>query len=151
MADRRPARTQPDSFTWRDDMRAEVEGWIAKYPDGRQGSAVIPMLWLAQKQEGWVTIPAMETIAEQLNMPYIRVFEVATFYTMFNMKPEGRYFVQLCGTTPCMLRGASPAVPITYRLPVASAQVKSAVLLAGLNTPGTIDSDYRGDIVVTLT
>ncbi len=116
MADRRPARTQPDSFTWRDDMRAEVEGWIAKYPDGRQGSAVIPMLWLAQKQEGWVTIPAMETIAEQLNMPYIRVFEVATFYTMFNMKPEGRYFVQLCGTTPCMLRGAEDLASVCEKV-----------------------------------
>ncbi|MEM9014212.1 MAG: NADH-quinone oxidoreductase subunit NuoE [Pseudomonadota bacterium] len=106
MASRKPATNQPASFAW----SAENEEWcaaqIAKYPEGRQASAVIPFLWRGQKQEGWISIPMMEAIAEQLAMPYIRVYEVATFYTMFNLAPVGEYFVQLCGTTPCMLRGA---------------------------------------------
>ncbi|MEE4211757.1 MAG: NADH-quinone oxidoreductase subunit NuoE [Parvularcula sp.] len=106
MAERTPARQQPDSFAWSADNQAWCEEQLKKFPAGRQASAVIPFLWRAQKQEGWVSIAAMETIAAQLGMPYIRVYEVATFYTMFNLKPVGRYYVQLCGTTPCMLRGA---------------------------------------------
>ncbi len=116
MADRRPAAQQPDSFAWTDDSKAIAETWIAKYPEGRQASAVIPLLWQAQKQEGWVSIPAMEAIAAQLSMPYIRVYEVATFYTMFNLKPEGTYFVQLCGTTPCMLRGAEDLAAVCEKV-----------------------------------
>ncbi|MCI5043214.1 MAG: NADH-quinone oxidoreductase subunit NuoE [Aquisalinus sp.] len=106
MAARKPARQQPDTFQWSEENLKWCEGQIAKYPEGRQASAVIPFLWQAQKQEGWISIPAMEAIAHQLDMPYIRVYEVATFYTMFNLAPVGKYFVQLCGTTPCMLRGA---------------------------------------------
>ena len=106
MAARKPARQQPDTFQWTEENLKWCEGQIAKYPQGRQASAVIPFLWQAQKQEGWISIPAMEAIAHQLDMPYIRVYEVATFYTMFNLAPVGKYFVQLCGTTPCMLRGA---------------------------------------------
>lgn len=106
MATRRPAKNQPEAFEW----SAENKDWcaqqIAKYPGGRQASAVIPFLWQGQKQEGWISIPMMEAIAEHLSMPYIRVYEVASFYTMFNLTPVGEYFVQLCGTTPCMLRGA---------------------------------------------
>jgi NADH-quinone oxidoreductase subunit E len=106
MASRRPARNQPESFAW----TAENEAWCAaqfkKYPEGRQASCVIPFLWRGQKQEGWVSIPMMEHVARQLSMPYIRVYEVATFYTMFNLAPVGEFHVQLCGTTPCMLRGA---------------------------------------------
>ncbi|MEL6111850.1 MAG: NADH-quinone oxidoreductase subunit NuoE [Pseudomonadota bacterium] len=106
MAARRPAKHQPETFAW----SAENTNWCAaqmqKYPDGRQASCVIPFLWRGQKQEGWISIPMMEVIAEQLAMPYIRVYEVASFYTMFNLAPVGDFFVQLCGTTPCMLRGA---------------------------------------------
>ena len=106
MAVRRPAKDQPEQFAW----TAENESWCAdqmkKYPEGRQASCVIPFLWRGQKQEGWISIAMMEAIARQLEMPYIRVYEVATFYTMFNLEPVGEYFVQLCGTTPCMLRGA---------------------------------------------
>lgn len=112
MADRRPARSQPDSFDWTDENRAWCDEQIRKYPEGRQASAVIPLLWRAQKQEGWISIAAMETIAAQLGMPYIRVYEVATFYTMFNLQPVGRHFVQLCGTTPCALRGAEALAEI---------------------------------------
>lgn len=107
MASRKPAKQQPGSFEWSAENRAWCENQIAKFPDGRQASAVIPFLWRGQKQDGWISIPMMETIADQLSMPYIRVYEVATFYTMFNLAPVGEFFVQLCGTTPCMLRGSS--------------------------------------------
>ncbi|PQA89481.1 NADH-quinone oxidoreductase subunit NuoE [Hyphococcus luteus] len=107
MASRRPAKDQPASFDWTPENKAWCEEQIKKYPQGRQASCVIPFLWRGQKQEGWVSIPMMERIARQLDMPYIRVYEVATFYTMFNLAPEGEFFVQLCGTTPCMLRGSN--------------------------------------------
>ena len=106
MADRKPARQQPDSFAWTEENKAWCETQIAKFPEGRQASAVIPFLWRAQKQEGWVSIPAMEAIASQLGMPYIRVYEVATFYTMYNLAPVGKWFLQACTTTPCWLRGS---------------------------------------------
>ena len=80
---------------------------IAKYPAGRQASAVIPLLWRAQEQDGgWLPRKAIEAVAARLGMPKIRVMEVATFYTMFNLDPVGKYFIQFCGTTPCVLRGA---------------------------------------------
>ncbi|MCG8442350.1 MAG: NADH-quinone oxidoreductase subunit NuoE [Caulobacterales bacterium] len=106
MSVRRLAPAQPESFIWAPDSVMKVEFWLGKYPADRKRSAVIPLLWLAQKQEGWVSEPAMRLIADQLEMPYIRVYEVATFYTMFNLAPVGRHHVQLCGTTPCALRGA---------------------------------------------
>lgn len=106
MAHRRPAKDQPASFEWSADNQAWCEAQMKKYPEGRQASCVIPFLWRGQKQEGWCSIAMMEAIAKQLDMPYIRVYEVATFYTMFNLAPVGEFFVQLCGTTPCMLRGA---------------------------------------------
>ncbi|MEM6650404.1 MAG: NADH-quinone oxidoreductase subunit NuoE [Pseudomonadota bacterium] len=116
MADRRPAKIQPDHFEWTEENLEWCQGQIKKYPEGREASAVIPMLWQAQKQEGWISISAMEVIAEQLSMPYIRVYEVATFYTMFNLKPEGKYFVQLCGTTPCMLRGSEDLIEVCHKV-----------------------------------
>ena len=116
MAERTPARAQPDGFAWSSENAAWCEEQIRKYPEGRQASAVIPFLWRAQKQEGWVTIPAMEEIARQLDMPYIRVYEVATFYTMYNLKPEGTYFVQLCGTTPCQLRGSEELIEVCHEM-----------------------------------
>ena len=112
MADRNPARQQPDSFTWSDENKAWCAEQMAKFPEGRQASAVIPFLWRAQKQEGWISIAAMETIAAQLEMPYIRVYEVASFYTMFNLRPVGKFFVQVCGTTPCMLRGSESLIDV---------------------------------------
>ena len=106
MASRRPAKDQPASFAWTAENQTWCDAQIRKYPEGRQASCVIPFLWRGQKQDGWVTIAMMETIAKQLEMPYIRVYEVASFYTMFNLEPVGEYFVQVCGTTPCMLRGS---------------------------------------------
>ncbi len=108
MAMRRLAEVQPESFAFTEANVAWAEKEIAKYPEGRQASAVIALLWRAQAQEGWVTEPAIEVVAEMLDMPKIRVLEVATFYTMFNLEPVGRVaHIQVCGTTPCWLRGAN--------------------------------------------
>lgn len=108
MTVRRLAEKQPDSFEFTPDNRAWCDKQIAKYPPGRQASAVIPLLWKAQAQHDyWLPRPAIEKVAEMLDMPVIRVLEIATFYSMFNLEPVGRHFIQLCGTTPCMLRGAN--------------------------------------------
>src|SRR6478735_5105877 len=106
---------QPAAFAFSDDNTAWVEKTIKKYPEGRQQSAVIPLLMRAQEQDGWVTKAAIEHVADMLDMPYIRVLEVATFYTMFNLEPVGRYHVQLCGTTPCVLRGAEDLKKVCHK------------------------------------
>jgi NADH-quinone oxidoreductase E subunit len=96
-----------DAFTFTPENRAIAERIIAKYPPGRQASAILPVLDLAQRQiGGWLSRAAMDHVAELLDMAPIRVYEVATFYTMFNLKPVGRYLIQVCRTTPCWLRGA---------------------------------------------
>ena len=98
---------QPASFAFTAENAAWAEKRIALYPEGRQQSAVIPLLMRAQEQDGWVSRATIETIADMLDMPYIRVLEVATFYTQFQLQPVGtRAHIQVCGTTPCMLRGA---------------------------------------------
>jgi len=110
MAHRRlaPIEVQPKEFAFTAENLAWAKGQIARYPEGRQASAVISLLWRAQEQAGgWVPQKAIEHVAGMLGMPFIRVLEVATFYTMFNLAPVGRHFVQLCGTTPCALRGAN--------------------------------------------
>ena len=101
-----PEPIQPEAFAFTPANIEWAKGQIAKYPQGREASAVIPLLWKAQEQHGWLPRAAIEEIGRMLGMPYIRVLEVATFYTMFNLEPVGQYFVQLCGTTPCALRGA---------------------------------------------
>jgi NADH-quinone oxidoreductase subunit E len=102
-----PAEVQPKEFSFTAENMAWAKTQLEKYPDGRQASAVIPLLWKAQEQcGGWVPEAAIRYVADFLNMAHIRVMEIATFYTMFNLAPVGRYHVQLCGTTPCMLRGA---------------------------------------------
>jgi NADH-quinone oxidoreductase subunit E len=107
------ASVQPPSFAFNDNFAGQVKTWIAKYPQGRQQSAVIPLLMIAQEQEGWVTKAAIEHVADMLDMPYIRALEVATFYTQFQLKPVGtRAHVQVCGTTPCMLRGAEALMDV---------------------------------------
>jgi NADH-quinone oxidoreductase subunit E len=105
---RRLAKEQPASFAFKPDVLKAAKWWIAKYPEGRQQSACVPLLWLAQKQEGWLPEPAIRLVAEMLSMPVIRVLECATFYTMFQLEPVGKAaLIQVCGTTPCMLRGAN--------------------------------------------
>jgi len=113
MSVRRLAKEQPASFAFSKATRAKADWWIAKYPEDRRQSAVIPILWLVQKQEGWVSEPAIRAIGELLGMPYIRVLEVATFYTMFMLEPVGSAaLIQVCGTTPCMLRGAGDLMKV---------------------------------------
>jgi NADH-quinone oxidoreductase subunit E len=106
-------RARWEDFQWTEANAKAAKAAIAKYPEGRQQSAVIPLLDLAQRQvgemtgtQGWLPIPVQEFVARELGMAPVRVLEVATFYTMFNMAPVGKYHVQVCGTTPCMLRGS---------------------------------------------
>lgn len=114
MAVRRLHPEQPSTFAFTNENLAWVQQTIAKYPQGKQASAVIPVLWRAQEQnDGWLTEPAIRVIADMLGMAYIRVYEVATFYTMFQLAPVGRKaHVQVCGTTPCMLRGAEELIHV---------------------------------------
>lgn len=113
MSVRRLAKDQPASFAFSKETMKKVDWWIAKYPADRARSAVIPMLWLVQKQEGWVSEPAIRAIADKLDMAYIRVLEVATFYTMFMLEPVGSAaLIQVCGTTPCMLRGSGELMKV---------------------------------------
>lgn len=112
MSARRLHLDQPASFAYSAESKARVDREIAKYPAGRAASAVIAALWIGQEQEGWVTKPMIEAIASLLGMAYIRVLEVATFYTMFNLAPEGKYLVQVCTTTPCWLRGSDDIVAV---------------------------------------
>jgi len=105
-----PPDIQPASFAFSANNAEWAKNEIAKYPQGRQASAVISLLWRGQEQEGWVTHPMIESVAKMLSMPFIRVLEVATFYTMFNLEPVGTYLVQVCTTTPCWLRGSDAVV-----------------------------------------
>lgn len=111
-----PAEIQPKDFAFTANNLAWAKKQIAKFPEGRQASAVIPLLWRAQEQAGgWLPQKAMEYVADLLGMAQIRVLEVATFYTMFNLEPVGKFNVQLCGTTPCMLRGADELKKVCRR------------------------------------
>ncbi len=109
-----PKELQPASFEFTAENLAWAKAQIAKYPAGRQASAVVPILWKVQEQhEGWVSEPAIRAVAELLDMPYIRVLEIATFYTMFQLQPVGKKaHVQVCGTTPCKLRGAGELIKV---------------------------------------
>ncbi|MBN8817949.1 MAG: NADH-quinone oxidoreductase subunit NuoE [Sphingomonas sp.] len=111
--DEAEVRARWGGFAWTAENAAKAQTVIARYPEGRQQSAVMPLLDLAQRQvgaetntQGWLPVPVIEYIAAQLDMPFMRAYEVATFYTMYNLAPVGRYHVQVCGTTPCMLRGS---------------------------------------------
>lgn len=127
MADRTPAadthelRARWDAFVFTDANKAEADKAIARYPEGRQRSAIMPLLFIAQEQvgeetgtAGWLPIPVIEYVARYLDMPVIRALEVATFYFMYNLQPVGRYHVQVCGTTPCMLRGSDALFETCY-------------------------------------
>jgi NADH-quinone oxidoreductase E subunit len=107
---------QPESFEFTSENLERAKAHIAKYPSGRQASAVLPLLWIAQYQNGgWLPKAAMDHVAELLEMAPIRVYEVATFYTMFNLRPVGRYLLQACTTTPCWLRGSDAVVEACER------------------------------------
>ncbi|MFM9976925.1 MAG: complex I 24 kDa subunit family protein [Sphingomonadaceae bacterium] len=111
--DEAETRARWGGFSWSAENATKASEIIARYPAGRQQSAVMPLLDLAQRQvgaetntQGWLPVPVIEFVAAQLGMPYMRAYEVASFYTMYNLAPVGRYHVQVCGTTPCMLRGS---------------------------------------------
>jgi NADH-quinone oxidoreductase subunit E len=113
LPDEAETRARWGAFAWTDENAAKQVEVIGRYPPGRQHSAILPLLDLAQRQvgaetrtQGWLPVPVIEYVAQQIDMPYIRALEVASFYTMFNLAPVGRFHVQVCGTTPCMLAGS---------------------------------------------
>jgi len=107
MSIKKISKEQPDKFEFTLDNLEKVKKIINKYPSGKQQSAVMPLLYLAQKQNNnWIPLSAIKYIGKLLEMPYIKVYEVATFYTMYNLTPVGNHFIQVCTTTPCMIRGA---------------------------------------------
>ena len=107
------SKDQPENFKFNSKSLIAAEKVISNYPEGKQQSAVMALLYIAQRQnDNWIPLPAMKYIAKMLNMPYIKVYEVATFYTMYNLAPVGEYFFQVCTTTPCMLRGAYKLVDV---------------------------------------
>jgi NADH-quinone oxidoreductase subunit E len=115
-------REQWGNFAWNSESEERARTIIARYPPGRQHSAILPLLDLAQRQvgaqtntQGWLPIPVIEYVAAYLNMPFIRAYEVATFYTMYNLGPVGRFHVQVCGTTPCMLKGSDDVLAACFK------------------------------------
>jgi NADH-quinone oxidoreductase subunit E len=117
MSVRRLAADQPETFAFTPENLEWARAQIEKYPEGRKASAVLAILWRAQEQMGgWLPEPALRTVADMLGLAYIRIYEIATFYTMFNLAPVGRHYVQVCGTTPCWLRGADAIKDTCRRL-----------------------------------
>ena len=119
--DMKEVRARWGAFAWTQENEKQARVIVGRYPPGRQQSAIIPLLDLAQRQvgaetetQGWLPVPVIEYVAAYLGMPYMRAYEVATFYTMFNLRPVGRYHVQVCGTTPCMLRGSDDVLEACY-------------------------------------
>jgi NADH-quinone oxidoreductase subunit E len=152
-----PAELQPKSFAFAAENLDWAKEQISRYPEGRQVSAIIPLLWRAQEQAGgWLPQKAIEHVADLLGMPKIRALEVATFYTMFNLEPVGQFHVQVCGTTPCVLRGADKLIAlcrerIGEQLHVAAggklSWVEVECLGACVNAPvAQINYDYYEDL-----
>ena len=113
MSFKKISKTQPANFVFDKDNLIEANKEIKKYPKERKASAVMALLYLAQKQNSnWIPLAAIKYIAKLLEMPYIKVYEVSTFYSMFNLSPVGKYFVQVCTTTPCMIRGSKKIVEV---------------------------------------
>ena len=113
MSIKKISKVQPDFFEYTKENLEEANKEIKKYPKNKQASAVISLLYLAQKQnDNWLPLSAIKCVAKKLEMPYIKVYEVCTFYSMFNLSPVGKYFVQVCTTTPCMIRGAKKIVDV---------------------------------------
>ena len=150
MADHPPAavpdmaevRARWGAFAWTRDNAEKARAVVQRYPAGRQHSAIIPLLDLAQRQvgaetgtQGWLPVPVIEFVAAALQMPYMRAYEVATFYTMFNLAPVGRFHVQVCGTTPCMLRGSDDVMAAC----VAKGMKKGATTQDGLFTLSEVE------------
>ncbi len=157
MSVRRLAEIQPAAFAFTPENQAWCEKQIAKYPEGRQASAILSLMWRAQTQHDyWLPKPAIEEIARMLGMPYIRALEVATFYSMFNLEPVGKYFIQMCGTTPCVLAGSDEVKAVLERVVGPMRQVRADGLFCWLeveclgaccNAPMVqINDDYYEDL-----
>jgi len=157
MSVRRLAAEQPEGFAFTPENLAWAKAQLDKYPEGRQASAVLALLWRAQEQMGgWLPEPALRYVANMLGMAYIRIYEIATFYTMFNLAPVGRHYVQVCGTTPCWLRGADAIKDTCRKLIGAPGHVTEDGLFswteveclgACVNAPvAQIDKDYYEDL-----
>ena len=113
MSIKKISKVQPDNFEFSEKNLKEAKNIIKNYPEGKQQSAVMALLYIAQKQNNnWIPLAAMKYIGRFLSIPYIKVYEVATFYSMYNLSPVGRYFFQVCTTTPCMIRGAYDLVNV---------------------------------------
>ena len=113
MSIKKISETQPESFEFSKDNLQEAENIIKQYPKNRKASAVLALLYLVQKQhDNWIPLAAIKYVAKFLEIPYIQVYEVATFYSMFNLAPVGKYFVQICTTTPCMIRGTNKVLDV---------------------------------------
>lgn len=113
MSVKRPAKIQPKEFSFSEATLLKASQLLEKYPPERKQSAVIPLLWIVQKQHhNWLPLAAIKAVADFLDMPELRVYEVVTFYTMFNLSPVGTYFVQVCGTTPCLLAGSDEIIKV---------------------------------------
>ena len=113
MTNKQISKIQPNSFEFSKDNLHLAEKEIKKYPKERKASAILSLLYLVQKQNNnWIPLPAIKYVAKLLNVPYIQVYEVSTFYSMFNLSPVGKYFVQICTTTPCMIRGSKRIVDV---------------------------------------
>ena len=111
------SKTQPETFQFSRDNLKEADREIKKYPKSRKSSAILALLYLAQKQnDNWIPLVAIRYVAKLLDVPYIKVYEVATFYSMFNLSPVGKYFVQVCTTTPCMIRGAKKITDVCKKI-----------------------------------
>jgi len=154
---RRLAEIQPENFAFTPENEAWCQKELTKYPEGRQASAIVPLLWRAQRQNGnWLPRPAIEKVAEMLDMPFIRALEIATFYTMFNLSPVGKFFIQFCGTTPCVLAGADAIKDVLIRRVGPQSQVTKDGLFSWLeveclgaccNAPMVqINEDYYEDL-----
>jgi NADH-quinone oxidoreductase subunit E len=140
--DEAEVRARWGSFEWTPVNEIKVREIIARYPKGREHSAILPLLDLAQRQvgaethtNGWLPVPVIEFVAAQIAMPYMRAYEVVTFYTMFNLAPVGRFHVQVCGTTPCMLRGSDDVLEACY----AKGLKKGATTADGLFTLSEVE------------
>ena len=113
MSIKKISETQPESFEFSKGNLQETENIIKQYPKNRKASAVLALLYLVQKQhDNWIPLAAIKYVAKFLEIPYIQVYEVATFYSMFNLAPVGKYFVQICTTTPCMIRGSNKVIDV---------------------------------------
>ncbi len=111
MSGKHVAKNQPSNFEFSNENKIKIDEILKKYPDSKKKSAVMPLLYIAQRQNNnWIPLAAIQLIADMLETAYIKVYEVATFYTMYNLAPVGKYFVQVCTTTPCMIRGSGKVV-----------------------------------------